>query len=572
MAGPFVRAACKRHLQDLIDGHRRGLRFDAALAQRAIDFYADELTLVSAPTPEQIERGERTGSSRQFVLEPAQEFIVGSVFGWVRANGMRRFRTVYVEMGKGNGKSPLVAGIGIYCLIADSEPEAEVYAAAGNKDQALIMFRDAVGMVGRSPSLSENLITSGGADPDNIAYPLRGSWFRAVGAGKKKSGYRPHCALIDEIHEHEDANVVDMMSAGQKGRRQPLTVEITNSGYDKQSVCYAHHEYSCRVVEGQENDDEWFAYVCAMDEGDDPLKDEGCWPKANPLLGVTIHNDYLRKQVREARGMPSKQSTVKRLNFCVWTDAKNPWIDGPTWLAVVEEYDAMAELAKCTEVFGGMDLSGTSDLTALALVGIRGTSMIARVEFWTPEETLKERELQDKTHYSLWRDQGHMIATPGRAVGYEFVAQRIKTLQQRLPQFKSIAFDPYRIKYFEKDLEAARVQITMKEHPQGYYKPQEKKDPTDPTGKKKTEVLWMPRSIELLTKRVTDKTIRVQRNPCLTWNSASAVLVADEKDNKIFGKRKSYGRIDGLVALAQACGLADAGGTITPPQPGIRWL
>lgn len=542
MAGPHVRAACRRHLADLRDGAKRGLRFDVQAVERAIGFFRDVLCLNG---------GEHEGAP--FVLSPWQRFIVGSLFGWLRADGHRRFRTAYIEIGKGNGKSPLAAGIGLYCLCSDNEPRAEVYAAATKKDQAMILFRDAVAMVDQSPELHSRLIKTGGQQCWNLGFPATGGFFRAISSDDGQSGPRPHCSLIDEVHEHPNATVINMLQAGQKGRRQPLTVEITNSGFDRTSICYQHHEYSLRVVQGLEQNDEWFAYVCALDDGEDPLDPrtgEACWIKSNPNLGVSIQLDYLRKQVREARGMPAQASIVRRLNFCQWVDAANPWIAGPLWLATEREIDALSLLAEADEVVGALDLSGTNDLSALAMSGKVGDLVIACVEFWTPKDTVEERAKRDKVPYGLWVEQGHITATPGRAVDYAFVAQRLAELQT-LVNLRRVAFDPYRIKYLEVELDRANVEIQLIEHPQGYYKVQPKKDAKG----KDLPALWMPRSVELLEQLIVSARLQVQKNPCLTWNSASAVLEADPKNNRIFTKRKSRGRIDGIVALAMDVGL-----------------
>lgn len=542
IAGPLVRAACRRHLADLKSGKARGLRFSVEKAQRAIDFFAEVLRLNG---------GEFEGIP--FILRPWQAFIVGSLFGWLRADGMRRFRTAYIEAAKGSGKSPLVAGIGLYCLVADDEPRAEVYSAAAKKDQAMILFRDAVAMVDWSPDLATRLTKTGGAQCWNLGYPASGSFFRAISSDDSQSGPRPHCTLIDEVHEHPNANVITMLQAGQKGRRQPLQVEITNSGFDRTSICYQHHEYSARVVQGVEQNDEWFAYVCGLDDGDDPLEPaagEACWAKANPNLGVSIQLDYLRKQVREAVGMPANASKVRRLNFCQWVDAENPWIEGALWMAVERAVIALDLLAEADEVVGALDLSGTSDLTALGLAGRVGGQVVSCVEFWTPGETAEERGRRDRVPYKTWIEQGFIHATPGRAVDYAFVAQRLGDLQQRV-RLRRVAFDPYRIKYLERELDAANVQIELVEHPQGYYKPQARKDENGDD----MPVLWMPRSVELLEQGVAGGALIVERNPVLTWNSSSAVLEADAKNNRIFTKRRSRGRIDGIVALAMANGL-----------------
>lgn len=531
VAGPLVRAACARHLRDLEDGPGRGLKWDLDKAARAIGFFEDVLHLNG---------GDFEG--KPFKLEPWQCFIVGSLFGWVGADGYRRFRVGYIEIGKGNGKSPLVAGIGHYLLTADGEARAEIYAAATKKDQAMILFRDAVAMVDHSPELSRILMKSGGAQCWNLAYVRTGSFFRAISSDDGQSGPRPHGALIDELHEHKSSIVVDMMRAGTKGRNQALIVEITNSGVDRTSVCYVHHEMSERIVTGVENNDAWFAYVCGLDEKDEPLDDESCWIKANPNLGVSIQLKYIREQVAEAKGMPSKESVVRRLNFCQWVDALDPWIEGALWFACEDEDVRPLEEWTGREGVGALDLSGTNDLTALSVVmaGDDGT-IDAFTEFWTPAETLHDRARRDRVPYDAWVKAGHLRATPGRAVDYAFVAQRIAELQP-LFGLRRIAFDPYRIKFLERELDAAGVEVELIPHGQGFHRSQE-------------SGLWMPRSIELMEKAICDKKLRVAFNPCLRWNVASAVMETDAKNNRAFTKRKATGRIDGIVTLTMGVAL-----------------
>jgi phage terminase large subunit-like protein len=355
VAGPLVRAAARRHLADLETAHERGWTWDLDRANYALDFF---------PVTLRLNGGRFEG--KPFKLSEWQAFIVGSLFGWVDEFGARRFQSAYLEIGKGNGKSPIAAGIGLYMLGPDGESRAEVYAAASKKDQAMVLFRDAVAMVDLSPAISSKIVKSGGRNCWNLSYPKSGSFFRAIASDDGQSGPRPHCALLDEVHEHPNDTMVEMMRAGFKGREQPLILMITNSGHDKSTVCWAQHAYAERVVTGLQDDDRYFAYVCGLDTEDDPFTDESCWIKANPNLGVSITLDYLRGQVKEARGMPSKQSKVKRLNFCMWVDAANPWIVRDVWEACEEEFDPETELVG-EECVGGLDLSGTRDLTALAL-------------------------------------------------------------------------------------------------------------------------------------------------------------------------------------------------------------
>lgn len=560
-AGPDVRNACRRHLEDLRDGKTRGLVWDRDAARRAIEFFRDVLRLNG---------GEFEGLP--FVLLPWQAFIVGSIFGWKRFDLTRRFREAYVEAAKGSGKSPLAAGIGLYMLVADGEARAEVYAAATRRDQAMVLFRDAVAMVQQSAALSMRTTTSGREDRVwNIAYPKTGSFFRPIASDEQgQSGPRPHCGLIDEVHEHKSPTVINIMRAGKKGRRQPLIFMITNSGFDRTSICYEQHEYATRVAGGVIVDDAFFSFVCSLDEDEDPFKDEKCWIKSNPSLGSTIDVSYLREQVHQARGMPSLESTVRRLNFCQWVDAADPWISGDLWRrcevgsapladdedlnvsqdrwqralkkARVERETLLANMAG-KKVHGGLDLSGTRDLTALAAAcrQVDG-SVDAFVEFWTPADTMAERARHDRVPYPAWAEAGFMHAAKGRAIDYGEVVERLGELAAVM-EFGGLAFDPYRIKYFERDLDGAGLDLSLVPHGQGFYRSSE-------------SGLWMCRSIELLEQLIFENRLRVAFNPCLRWNVASAVTESDPKNNRVFNKRKATGRIDGLVALVMAVGLA----------------
>lgn len=541
IAGPLVRAACARHLNDRKNGSERGLRWDAEAAARAIKFF---------PVVLRLSEGEFSGEP--FILQPWQQFIIGSLFGWKGSDGFRRFRTAYIEIGKGNGKSPMAGGIGLYMLAADGEAGAEVYAAATMRDQARILFRDAAHMVDFSPQLTKRIQKSGIREVLNLAHLESGSFFRPVSSeGRGLDGKRVHCALIDEVHEHPSPVVVAKMRAGTKGRRQALIVEITNSGFDRNTICYQHHEHSQRVVSGLVDDDSWFAYICGLDEGEDPLESNDCWIKANPNIGISITRKYLEEQVAEARNMPADASRVRRLNFCQWVDADNPAIPEALWRACeVEEIDE-TELSGLACV-GGLDLSGTRDLTALARAYEPDENGIIHVivEFWTPKETLVERARSDRAPYDQWVNEGYITATPGRAVDYRFVAQRISELQTEVG-LDRIAYDPYRIKYLETELAEIGVDVRLIPHGQGYRKSQESE-------------LWMPRSLEQLENLISTGKIRIQRNPALFLAAASAVHSPDPKGNLIYDKRRSTGRIDGLVAAAMAVGsvLADGGGSV----------
>lgn len=571
IAGPHVRAACARHLGDLKYGSERGLVWQPDLADRVYRYFRVVLRLAG---------GDHEG--KPFHLEPWQQFVVGSLFGWLGPDGYRRFQTAFIETAKGSGKSPLAAGIGLYMLHADGEARSEVYAAAAKKDQAMVLFRDAVAMMQQSPMLSAHLTTSGGNPIWNLAHLATGSFFRPISSDDGQSGPRPHCALCDEIHEHKSSLVWDNLRAGFKSRTQPLQVGITNAGHDRQSLCYTLHEYGTKVASGVLQDDAYFAYICAIDEGEDPLTDEpdpelgypASWAKANPSIGVTIKAVYLEKQVHEARGMPAKESIVRRLNFCEWVDAANPWIDGDLWRAC--EVDAV-ELPEAGDWALGLDLSAKRDLLSAA-VGFRfpDGKVRARVRFWTPADTLEERERTDRVPYSAWERAGYLKAVSGRAIDYAFV---VRDLQDWLTKVGAIAFDQWMIDNFLRELDTAGNDawlwdppgtmtgqgIRLVRHGQGWGGGTVQLDAKGDPMPRKT--LWMPQSIGELESLVVAGNLEVERNPCLTWNSASAVLERDAAGNPKWEKRKSTGRIDGIVALSMMVGLVS---TPAPKKPNYQ--
>ncbi|NIA00102.1 terminase large subunit, partial [Massilia sp. CCM 8734] len=227
VAGPDVRAQCARHLADLAEGAKRGLVWNLAESNKAQRFYRNVLKLNG---------GDFEGVP--FELLPWQKFVVGSLFGWHGDDGYRRFRVAYVETAKGSGKSPLAAGIGMKGLVADGEPRAEIYSAATKKDQAMILFRDAVAMCDQSPELTKRITKSGtGEKAWNMAYLAQGAFFRPISSDDGQSGPRPHIALVDELHEHRTNTVVEMLRAGTKSRRQAMIFMITNAGSGRNGPC-----------------------------------------------------------------------------------------------------------------------------------------------------------------------------------------------------------------------------------------------------------------------------------------------------------------------------------------------
>ena len=556
VAGPHVRNAARRHMDDLARAWQRGLSYDEDAAAKAIRFFETRLRLNG---------GQFEGLP--FDLHESQAFKIGSLFGWKRADGSRRFRRAFIEEGKGNGKSPLAAGIGLYGLMADDEAGAEIYSVAANRDQAAILFRDAVAMVDQSPDLTKRITQSGGKGKVyNLAYLPRASFMRPLSreSGKTGSGLRPHMGLADEVHEHPNRAALDMLERGFKFRRQPLLLMITNSGTDRKSVCFEEHEHAIRVAAGNVHakhddaeyvgdviDDSTFSYVCALDKDDDPLTDPSCWIKANPLLGVILQPDYLAGEVAKALAMPGKLNELRRLNFCQWTDAETAWISRKALEAVLDDFDT-AQFGAVAAV--GLDLSGTRDLTAAAFVAADGFTddgkpkFAAWVECWTPQVGLQERTNHDRAPYVTWVDLGHLNATPGKRVDYQFVAKRLLDVNEAQP-IGVLAYDNYAFDKFKGAMDEVGLSLRELQHPQAGRK-RAKSDQPDELG------LWMPGSVTALEDMIIDGRIRIKTNPVLISAMMSVAIESDALENKWFAKRKATQRIDAAVALAMAIGAA----------------
>lgn len=577
IAGPHVRNAARRHIDDLAKGGDRGLRFDAGLADRAIRFFETTLKL-----------SEGQFDGQPFRSQPAQDFIIGSLFGWMRLSEdhgeVRRFRRAYIEQGKGNGKSPLAGGIGLYGLTADGEPGAEIYAAGATKDQAGILFRDAVKMVGQSPELAKRLKASGGAGREyNLAYLAKGSFFRPISREAKRtgSGPRPHMALCDEVHEHPDRGVMEMLERGFKFRRQPLLLMITNSGSDRNSVCWEEHEHAVKVAAGNYNarsddaaylgeviDDTTFSYICALDPKDNPLEDPSCWVKANPLLGVTITEEYLAGVVAQAKAMPGKLNGILRLHFCTWTDAETAWMTRASLEPCIVDFEPLDEHAG-KPVFLGADLSQVKDITALGYCVQSGSVedgehkgkpiYDAWVQAWTPGDTLAARALVDKLPYEEWVRAGHLQAPKGSTINYRHVAQALAEAQHDF-DVQCLAYDRYAFsRMLEPEMQELGLSIECVEHPQGGTKKGKATEAMKAAAKaagRETEGLWMPMSVRQVEQLILEGRLRIQRNPVTISAMMSAVTDEDRWGNYWLAKERAVNKIDAAVALCMSVGAA----------------
>lgn len=564
VAGPYVRAAGQRHLDDLAKGSARGLRWDLEAVVRVIGFFRTVLTVEIEERDD--ETGETSSRTAPFILGLWQAFIVGSLFGWKNRLGLRRYRRAYCEIAKGSGKSPMAAGIGHYMLSSMKKRDAEVYAAASMLDQAQVAFRHAVSMWEMSPNLRRRLVQTGDKKVTQLSYisPRTGrpaGFFKPISADKKgKSGPKVFCALVDEVHEHPDNTIIEMMRAGTKGNQEALIFEITNSGFDKKTVCGQEHDSCVKIVTGETSNDGWFVFIASLDEDDEPFEDESCWPKANPNLGVSIHPAYIREQVEEAKNLPSKEGLVRRLNFCQWTESEKSAIPRALWTKAETAVDPNQMAALGYRCFGGLDLAQVNDLCAFTLtwlpVEIKDQwEFISKTWFWTPKDTLAARAKRDMAPYEIWAKEGHLIAPPGKILKFGWIADALMDLCSRYNPVM-IGCDEYGLKQLNEKLGENGHSLPCHVHPQGF---QRRKlgevEELEGTGSEDIS-LWMPDSINKLESALLEERIKVDVNPVMRMCSQGVVYTENRTGHRMFDKAKATTRIDGMISLSMSIGVA----------------
>lgn len=517
VAGRLVRLACERHLRDLETGPARGLRFDTEAADRAIMFFGFL----------KHSKGEWAGQPLQ--LEPWQCFIVGSLFGWLRADGTRRFRTAYEELARKNGKSTIAAGIGLLLAFFDGEGGAEVYAAATKRDQAKIVWGEGSRMVKASPSLRSRItvLTS------NMHILSTNSKFEPLGADNDSTdGLNIHGAVVDELHAHKTRSMVDVLETATGARRQPLVYYITTAGYDRHSVCWEKHDYGIKVLEGIIDDDTYFAFIATIDEGDD-WTDPTTWPKANPNLGISVKLDDLVMKCERAKQVPGQQNAFKRLHLDVWTEQAERWLSIEVWNESAGDVDAheLRKQLKGGRCFGGLDLSSKLDLSSFSLFFPPTDEHPAAVlSFsWIPEDNMRERVERDRVPYDQWVDAKFIAATEGNVIDYDYIRSDVGDLAEEF-EIVEVGYDPWNATQLAIQLQDDGM--TMVPVRQGF------------------QTLSEPS--KELEKLVLEKKWRHGGNPVLRWAASNVAVKTDPAGNIKPDKSKSTERIDPVSSLVNA--------------------
>jgi phage terminase large subunit-like protein len=537
--------------------------YDQEESDKALDFF---------PTFLSHHIGEFAG--KPFVPMDYQELLLTRpIFGWKRvADERRRFQSVFAFLPKGAGKSPWGAGTGLYLTLCDNEPAAEVYAVAGDTQQARVVHDSARIMVEESPDLSDMCEVL----RDSIYHAESRSTYKVLSSdASTKHGFRPHGIIFDEIHNQKDRNLFEALTKSMKKRRQPLLIIITHAGEEDEGIAYEEYEYAKRVLSGTVTDDSYLPVIFEA-SSDDDWTDELVWRRVNPGHGVTVQHAAIAAECEKAKAEPRKLNDFLRFTLNRWVNAASAWMPVDWWdhCAGAVQDAALQALS----VAGGLDMAQKYDLASFVatfktplddvqsidVIGTdefgepikRSISLNYRITvvpfFWIPEATMREHEKNDRVPYSKWAAAGLVRATEGNVIDYDRIFRDITTeIVPRFPRLRGaeIGYDP-----------AFATDIAMKLQGAGF---------------RMVEVLQnykhLSEASHLLEALVKGKRVTHDGHRVLRWNVENCTVKTDDAGRiRPVKPRRATRRIDGVVATIM--GVSRLMVETIDPEPSISFL
>lgn len=504
-----------------ISDHKRDFAdyfFDQKAATRVVRFFERELVHI---------KGEAAGQA--FRLQPWQRKIVRRLFGWKhRETGLRKYKTLYLEIPRKNGKSAFGSGLALYLLDADGEAGAEVVSAAADREQAAIVFETAKQMVLANPKLRDRITMF----KRSLVVHSTASTYKVLSAeASTKHGSNLSGVIIDELHAQPDRELTDVLTTSQAYRLQPMTIYLTTAGYDKNSVCWELHDYANRVKKGIVKDPSFLGVIFAAEDGDD-WRLESTWRKANPNWGVTVQPTYLREQANKASEVIAYENTFKRLHLNIWTEQDSRWLPIEKWDACAATYSA--EDLRGRRCFVGVDLATTTDVTAICLLfPYEDGTYRTLLRFFTPEEAVKIRSKRDRVPYDLWAREGRISVTPGAVCDYDFIREAFRTWGKQF-KIEQIVIDRWNATQLATQLQGDDFEVAF--FGQGY--------------------VSMSAPMKELNGLILSQRIHHDGDPVMRWMISNVAVEQDAAGNIKPSKKRSKEKIDGVVALVNALGVA----------------
>mgnify|MGYP002624323317 FL=1 len=387
-------------------------------------------------------------------LEPWERALVACTFGIVdKKTRLRKYKQVMLVVGRKNGKSTLASAIGLYLMVGDGELGSEVYAAATKKDQAKIIWNEAVKMVRKSPALKKRI--------KPLVAEMRGgfneSTFKPLGADSDTlDGLNVHGAMLDEIHAWKTKELYDVIVDGEAAREQPLTFITTTAGTIRESIYDILYAQAENLINGFDDpdgykDDTFLPVIYELDNRAEWV-DEKCWAKANPGLGTIKNEKTLKEKVEKAK---TNDLLVKNLlckDFCIRETSTESWL---TFEELNNETRFSVKDLKPRYGIGGVDLSATTDLTA--------AKMIFRVpddphiyvlsKYWIPEDLIEKRVKEDHIPYDIWVEKGYIDSIPGKKIHPKYITEWFLYVRDELDIYPYyIGYDSWAAEYWVEEM------------------------------------------------------------------------------------------------------------------------
>ena len=489
------------------------------------------------------------GAGNPFKMRPFQRKFIRDIYE-PHIDGKRCVRRGILSIGRKNGKSALIACLALAHLCGpECEVNGEIYSAATERDQAALVFKMAAQIVRATPELEAEIKIVDSTK--TMVHYASGSFYRAISAeAASKFGFNPTFVIYDELAQARNRDLYDALDTSMGAREEPLFISISTQSADP------NHILSLLIDDGLKHDDPASVVHLYQTPDDVDIWDEKTWYASNPALGDFRSIEDMRTLASRAKRMPSFESSFRNLFLNQRADPSIKWIARSTWESC--EYDLDIKNYAGVECYGGLDLSYTIDFSACAWVFAGPDGLLdVFVDYWRPEDGLQDAIKHDRAPYDEWHKLGYLRLTDGKVIKLAPIAQRMAEIMDKA-DLKCVAYDRYRHKELNEHLIDMGIELPMQEHPQGFRRMGKLKDYNDKPIK--DNPLWMPSSIQYLENLILEQKIRIAINPLLRWNVSNTVIREDPAgtDNKIFDKRRSTARIDGVVALAMAVGLAKA--------------
>lgn len=488
-----------------------GSYFDAEAADKAVRFFPQYLRHTQGPL-----------AGQPFELVPEQVWVTREAFGWMRADGKRLYRTVYIEMGRANGKSQWGAGVAGKLLYADGEPNAEVAGAGADREQAAIILNRLKAMVDKSPELSKRSRPL--RKEIRVKNSLGDHLYRAMSADVPGAwGGSQHGVIFDEVHAQRHRDLWDALVTGTGKREQPMVWAFTTAGWDRESLCWELHEYAREIAEGIVSDTSFLGVIWAAPEDAD-WTDPEVWRQANPLMGVAFEEDFLARECERAKAIPAFQNTFRTMYLSQWVGQEVRFVPLEAWDRCNEQITVGKRPA-----FGGMDLSSTTDLSGFVVVSDHDGKVDVDVRLYVPADGLHERSRRDRVPYEVWVRDGLLTPTPGPTIDQDYIKADVIAAAQTYDLI-DVSYDRWNAAKIVAELEGEG--LTMVQMGQGFAS--------------------MSAPTKELLRLVLEGKIRHGAHPILRWMIDNTAPKTDPAGNVKPDKERSAGRIDGVVALIMA--------------------